>query len=81
MISQSIFSERRRQSREGVLGRLENVTYSVLRRYGIAGNQNTVISGILQHARVSSNPIGFERTSLVFSHLAGRPRQGSEGRA
>ncbi len=33
MNSQAIFVERRKHSRDGILGELENITYSVLREY------------------------------------------------
>jgi hypothetical protein len=33
MNSQAIFIERRKHSREGIMGELENITYSVLRQY------------------------------------------------
>jgi hypothetical protein len=33
MNSQAIFVERRKHSREGIMGELENITYSVLRQY------------------------------------------------
>jgi hypothetical protein len=32
MNSQAIFVERRKHSREGIMGELENITYSVLRK-------------------------------------------------
>ena len=35
MNSQAIFVERRKHSRDGVMGELENVTYSVLRKHGV----------------------------------------------
>jgi len=34
---QVIFTDRRQRPREGVMAEIENLTYSVLRRYGING--------------------------------------------
>jgi hypothetical protein len=36
MGSEAISVERRQHSREGILGELENITYGVLRKYGVA---------------------------------------------
>ncbi len=38
MNSQATFVERRKHSREGVMGELENITYSVLRKHGVIGD-------------------------------------------
>jgi hypothetical protein len=35
MNSQAIFVERRKHSRNGVMGELENITYSILRKHGV----------------------------------------------
>lgn len=35
MNSQGTFVERRKHSRHGVMGELENITYSVLRKHGV----------------------------------------------
>lgn len=40
MNSEATYVERRKHSREGVIGELENITYSVLRKYGVASDCN-----------------------------------------
>jgi hypothetical protein len=35
MATQAISIERRQHPREGILGQLENITYTILRKYGI----------------------------------------------
>ena len=43
MKAQMIIIERRQHPREGLFGEMENLTYSVLRKYGIPGpGQSTV---------------------------------------
>jgi len=37
MVGKAISVERRQHSREGILGKLDNITYKVLRKYGVTG--------------------------------------------
>jgi len=37
MAAQTISIDRRQHPREGVLGQLEDITYAVVRRYGVIG--------------------------------------------
>jgi len=55
MATQAISIERRQHSREGILGQLENITYGVLRKYGITGEfgRETEISGAPRYATPS----------------------------
>jgi hypothetical protein len=51
MNSQAIFVERRKHSREGVMGELENITYSVLRKHGViseSGQEAAVAEPVTQ---------------------------------
>jgi hypothetical protein len=40
MKSEATFLERRKHSRDGVLGELENITYSILRQHGVIGESS-----------------------------------------
>jgi len=51
MNSQVIFAERRKHSRQGIMGELENITYSVLRKHGVnseAGQKAAVAEPVTQ---------------------------------
>jgi len=59
MATQAISIERRQRPREGILGRLENITYGVLRKYGITGEaiRESVISGRPQEGRATGRRV------------------------
>jgi len=64
MATQAISIERRHHSREGILGPLENITYTVLRKYGITGEtiRETVMNGTPREVRASERQA--DRTAL-----------------
>ena len=62
----TVFSERRRGSRNGAFGRVENVTYSVLRRYGISAERGLKSPGFTDARSADLRPQGNE--SLFTSH-------------
>jgi hypothetical protein len=81
MATQAISIERRQHTREGILGQLENITYTILRKYGIAGEATReVVSGgtpqRVQRCRTtsttksrSSQPgLRLHRPSLALAH-------------
>jgi RNA polymerase sigma-70 factor (ECF subfamily) len=77
-------SERRQHSRDAILGRVENITYSVLRRYGIPATRDAVINGTLQETVVVTNDFHAPRTEPgipALSHRSRRTTAGSERRA
>jgi len=55
MTTQAMSVERRQQAREGILGQLENITYTVLRKYGITGEtfRETLMNGAPREVRAS----------------------------
>ena len=91
MATQAISIERRQHPREGVLGQLENITYTILRKYGIAGEatrEAAVGGGTPKRVQERCRTISTTSRSspaLLFgccnsSHRA-RTRAGSERRA
>jgi hypothetical protein len=91
MATQAISVERRQHSREGILGQLENITYTVLRKYGITGEtiRETVMNGAPQEVRASERQA--HRTALgclsgllpvvppIVQENQGQSRPGKEG--
>jgi len=59
MATQAISVERRQHAREGILGQLENITYTVLRKYGITGEtiRETVMNGTPREVRASERQV------------------------
>jgi hypothetical protein len=57
MDTQANASEPRQHPREGILAQLENITYSVLRKYGIGGEstREAVMSGAPQESAVQND--------------------------
>ena len=91
MATQAISIERRRHSREGIIGQLENITYTVLRKYGTTGeaSRETVMNGTPREVRASERQedraaIGCHSGLLpavppIVQENQGQSRPGKEG--
>ncbi|HYL12491.1 MAG TPA: hypothetical protein VEV41_05630 [Terriglobales bacterium] len=87
MVTQAIPIERRQHPREGILGQLENITYGVLRKYGILGEarREAVMSRTPQEAReqprtTTKRPSNWPGFRLLQRLLAARRRTGDNSR-
>lgn len=67
MTTQPISGERRKHSREGIIGDLENIAYTVLRKHGIAAaaTRYAVMSGTPQESPVATNDFHAQRTEQI----------------
>jgi hypothetical protein len=76
MATQAISIERRQHPREGILGQLENITYGILRKYGIPGEapREAVMSGPPQEVREQPRTTTKSRSSQPGFRLPRRFR-------
>lgn len=76
-------NERRRHSREGILGCLGNATYSVLRKYGIPATQDVVMGATPPETVVGTNDSHTQGTDSGIPSVSCRSRRtaSSEWRA
>ena len=71
MATQASASERRQHPREGIMGQLENITYSVLRKYSITceSTREAVMSGAHQESALQNDvhqePLELARLSMA----------------
>jgi hypothetical protein len=91
MATQAISIERRQHSREGIIGRLENLTYTVLRKYGMTceASRERVMNGTPREVRASERQV--DRADLgcrsglvpavppIVQENQGQSRPGKEG--
>jgi len=91
MATQAISIERRQHSREGIIGQLENITYTVLRKYGTTGeaSRETVMNGTPREVPASERQV--DRAALgchsallpavppIVQENQGQSRPGKEG--
>lgn len=69
MATQPILSERRQHSRDDILGRVENIAYPVLHKYGISPTRDTVMSGTPQETVVVTSQFHSQRTEPSIPHI------------
>jgi hypothetical protein len=91
MTTQTISTERRQHSREGIIGRLEDITYTLLRKYGMTceASRERVMNGAPREVGASERQV--DRAALgcrsglvpavppIVQENQGQSRPGKEG--